>query len=254
MSWYRFICLLSFAFAGCALLLTLCIFQLFRGIDKRERASLISNQLNTEDNITLVSLPQTLEEAYYNRNLRTSWQFKIVQLQGEFDHANEQFIFSTLPDGAPGFKVMTPFIIGGKRITVFTGMVSVNTDTGRMLPDTDFHRRSGKVMLYGYFDWPKTQTILVPKPDIRNNIWFSNNIKPITQAAKSLPVIFITTSRSYADHQSSPVIYSDSPPSEAYFHHFSYSATWGILFVFWVIINYSLIRRSFHITHIHNKQ
>ena len=115
-------------------------------------------------------------------------EYRRVALRGRFDNAKEAYVFTTGPEGAPVYHVVTPFDLdGGGTMLVDRGFILVNDrdPASRVAPQ-------GERTVVGVWRTPDKPGSFTPAPDRAHRVWYSRDLAGIAAAdgvALAAPVI-----------------------------------------------------------------
>lgn len=107
-------------------------------------------------------------------------QYHRVTLTGRFDNAKEAYVFTTGPDGAPGYHVLTPFLLdGGRALLVDRGYVpqALRDPKTRAAGELGGERR-----IIGVWRTPDAPGLFTPAPDVAHRIWYSRDLPSIAKS------------------------------------------------------------------------
>jgi surfeit locus 1 family protein len=133
--------------------------------------------LIAEVNRNLGAAPVSLDAAL---GMGAGAQYRRVALDGRFENAKEAYVFTTGPDGAPVYHVLTPFVADdGRVLIVDRGAVPID----HLDPKT---RTAGLVQgerhVVGVWRVPDAPGAFTPAPDLTHRIWYSRDIAGIAKA------------------------------------------------------------------------
>ncbi|HWA68787.1 MAG TPA: SURF1 family protein [Rhizomicrobium sp.] len=107
-------------------------------------------------------------------------QYRRVTLQGRFDHAHENYVFTTDAQGAPVYHVLTPLKTGdGRILMVDRGEVPKDLldPASRKAGDV-----SGAVRVTGVWRVPDPPGAFTPAPDHGKHIWYARDLADMARA------------------------------------------------------------------------
>ena len=148
-------------------------------------------------------------------------QYRKVALNGHFDNAKENFVFTTDVNGDPVYHVLTPFITDDGR----TLMVDRGEIPGDLMPP---HRRvavDGPIRVTGVWRVPDSPGYFTPRPDAARHVWYARDLGGMTAAdgiRLAAPVVI------EADATPNPGGWPKGGPTVVDFpnNHLSYAITW----------------------------
>jgi surfeit locus 1 family protein len=123
----------------------------------------------------MVAAPISLDQALA---LGDNAQYRMAMLRGHFDNPHEAFLFTTGPEGAPVFHILTPFILDdGRALLIDRGFIptTLRDPHTRALPN-------GERLLFGVWRTPDAPGPFTPAPDRANRIWYARDLPAIARA------------------------------------------------------------------------
>ncbi|HTQ15625.1 MAG TPA: SURF1 family protein [Rhizomicrobium sp.] len=119
--------------------------------------------------------PITPEQAI---RLGPAAQYRKVVLHGRFENAKEAYLFTTGPEGAPVYHVLTPFRLdGGGVLMADRGYIPMN------LKDPALRTApQGERTFFGVWRTPDPPGAFAPVPDRAHRIWFARDLKGLAKA------------------------------------------------------------------------
>jgi surfeit locus 1 family protein len=106
-------------------------------------------------------------------------QYHRVALTGRFDNAKEAYAFTTGPDGAPAYHVLTPFVLGdGRALLVDRGYVPARLRDPKTRTAGEV---SGERRVVGVWRIPDAPGLFTPAPDLVHRIWYSRDLASIAK-------------------------------------------------------------------------
>ncbi len=153
-------------------------------------------------------------------------QYHRVALTGRFDNKDEDYVFTTGPDGGPVYHVLTPFILAdGRALIVDRGLIP------RTLKDPAT-RSAGELEgtrhIAGVWRTPDTPGWFTPAPDLKARVWYARDIAGMAKAdglRLAAPVVV------EADAAPNPGGWPKGGQTVVYFYneHLQYAITWFAL-------------------------
>jgi surfeit locus 1 family protein len=150
-------------------------------------------------------------------------QYRRVTLSGRFDHAKEAYVFTTGPEGAPLYHVLTPFRTSdGRILMVDRGAVpkEKRDPKTRAAGNVD-----GDTRVTGVWRVPDPPGSFTPRPDTAHRIWYARDLAAIAAAEHvtlAAPVVI------EADATPNPGGWPKGGQTVVNFRnqHLSYAVTW----------------------------
>jgi surfeit locus 1 family protein len=107
-------------------------------------------------------------------------QYRRVTLHGHFEHAKEEYVFTTDASGAPVYHVLTPFETdGGKTLMVDRGAVpKENLDPATRAAGNT----AGETAVTGVWRAPDAPGLFTPPPDLAHRVWYARDLAGIATA------------------------------------------------------------------------
>jgi len=136
-------------------------------------------------NANMVAPPLGLDGAL---GLGDAAQYHAMLLRGRFDNAKEAYVYTTDPEGAPVYHVLTPFILGdGRALLIDRGYIptTLRDPRTRVQP-------AGKRLVFGIWRTPDRPGAFTPAPDLAHHVWYARDLAGIAKAdgiALATPVI-----------------------------------------------------------------
>lgn len=218
----RVIAPLLFGLIGTALLLGLGQWQLQRLAWKQGILAEI------EDRISGAALPLP---AIGNPATDT---YQPVELSGEILPREVHVLVSIKQVGA-GYRVISPFVTGGRRVLLDRGFVPVE--------EARVQRPGGTVAVTGNLHWPDDRNSATPQNDVAGNIWFARDIAQMAGVLDTEPLLIIARAIDPPEPGLSPLPVSISGiPND----HLQYALTWFSLAVIWLVMTLFYIQRPRH--------
>src|ERR1051326_572665 len=107
-------------------------------------------------------------------------QYHRVALTGRFDHAHEAYVFTTGPDGAPAYHVLTPFLLGhGRALLVDRGYVPARLRDPKTRAAGEV---AGEGRIVGVWRIPDPPGPFTPSPDPSHRHWHFRDLASIAKA------------------------------------------------------------------------
>ncbi len=107
-------------------------------------------------------------------------QYRRVAVDGRFENSNESYIFTTGPNGAPVYHVLTPLRLrDGRAVMVDRGYVPPVLRDPASRPGSE---PQGEVHLIGVWRAPDRPGPFTPPPDLLRRTWFARDLSSIANA------------------------------------------------------------------------
>jgi surfeit locus 1 family protein len=109
-------------------------------------------------------------------------QYRPVALAGRFENSREVYVFTTGPNGAPVYHVLTPLALsGGRQMLIDRGFVPLSLRDPASRPGSE---PVGTVRVVGIWRTPDTPGPFTPRPDLKYRVWFARDLSGIAKAEK----------------------------------------------------------------------
>jgi surfeit locus 1 family protein len=204
----RYLPPLLFGLIGCAILISLGLWQLQRLAWKEALLDGISARLND----TPVALPAAPDPAVD--------QYLPVTVTGRFTGAGID-VLAGLKGRGPGYRIVAAFqTADGRAILVDRGFLP---ESQRAAP-----RQATTVTITGTLHWPNESDSFTPAPDTARNIWFARDVPAMARALGTGPVMVVARSDTGDGIMPVPVDTAGIPND-----HLNYALTWFGLAVVW---------------------
>ncbi|HEY2067954.1 MAG TPA: SURF1 family protein [Rhizomicrobium sp.] len=150
-----------------ALLLTLGFWQIQRLHWKLD--------LIAEMSANMVAPPLSLDGALV---LGERAQYHTVLLKGRYDNSHEAFVFTTGPEGAPVYHIVTPFKLDdGRALLIDRGFIPMT-----LLNPATRQPPTGERIVFGIWRTPDPPSVFTPAPDMKKRVWYSRNLAGIAKS------------------------------------------------------------------------
>ncbi|KAF0675797.1 SURF1 family protein [Profundibacterium mesophilum] len=195
---------------GCALLLSLGVWQVKRMAWKQE----ILTQIETRIGERPQAVPQSPDPA---RD-----RYLPVEVSGTLGARELHVLVSTRELGA-GYRIIAP-LLGSDGRTLLADLGWTATAS------KDTPRPRGPVTITGNLHWPQEIDGFTPEPQIDDNIWFARDVPRMAAALGAEPVLVIARSFEGTDPGTVPLpVTTAGIPND----HLSYALTWFSLAAIW---------------------
>lgn len=149
-------------------------------------------------------------------------RFLPVTATGVMNEGELHVLVSTRDQG-PGFRIIAPFEVDGRKVMVDRGYVRV---TAKETP-----RVTGPMEVTGNLHWPHERTDSTPPNDPASNYWYAREVDVMAAALGTDPVLIIARSKTDPAVMPLPVT-SEGIPND----HFEYAMTWFLLATTWIVM------------------
>jgi surfeit locus 1 family protein len=169
-----------------------------------------------------VPLPETVEPG---RD-----RYLPVAVTGTFGADHVRVLVSQRGQGA-GYRVISPFETGGRRILL---------DRGIMPLEGTPPRHDAEVTVRGNLHWPDEVDGFTPEHDPVRNIWYARDVPALAAHLRTEPVMVIARTLSVQDRPLDPLpVDTSGIPND----HLNYAITWFSLAVLWLGMTLYLLWR-----------
>jgi len=205
----RVILPLVFGLLGCAILVSLGIWQVQRLAWKQG----VLAQIDARITAAPVALPI--------RPDRQRDQYLAVTAQGQVAPGVVRILVSQKGAGA-GYRIIAPLRVGARRVLLDRGVMPVDRDVTAA--------PAGDVQVVGNLLWPDEIDGFTPAPDLAANIWFARDLVALSGALETEPVMIVMRARTFDDYPISPLpVGTEGIPND----HLGYALTWFSLALVW---------------------
>ena len=209
-----------FSLAGTAVLLWLGNWQLDRLAWKQTVLDQIDQRI-VAPAVPLPRNPHSTEDTYLP-----------VRADGWFGQKYIRVLVSQKHIGA-GYRVISVFITGGRRIMVDRGFID--------LSESLEVQENQAVIVQGNLHWPDEVDAFTPAPDLERNIWFARDVRALSEALQTQPILIVASQISPPNQNIEPLqIDSSAIPND----HLQYAVTWFSLAAIWIMISGAFLWRS----------
>ena len=206
----------AFGIVGCAVLVSLGIWQLQRLAWKEGVLAQIEAQL-ARTPVPIFSEP--FEE------------FMPVVAEGRITGPEAHVLSSVRHKGA-GFRIVSAFETEGRRILLDRGFVPQNLKNAP--------RPELEVQIIGNFRTVDELDLFTPEPDLETNYWFARDVPALAGALGTEPILIIVRETSESDPAVAPLpVDMAGIPND----HLGYAFTWFSLAAVWAGMTVFLLRR-----------
>lgn len=206
--------------AGCAVLISLGLWQVDRLAWKKTILAEIDTRLSAEPRPLSLFVNEAADE--YSR----------VSLSGTPAGAELHVLVSGTEAGT-GYRVISRFETQIGAILVDQGLLALdNKDADPLI---------APMQITGTLLWPDDQNGNTPDPDLAENIWFARNITTMSEALDTQPLMVVTTAATPADPRLTALPVNTATIKN---DHFEYAVTWFLLAIVWAIMSLYLILRT----------
>lgn len=216
---FRVFAPLIFGLAGCAILVSLGLWQVERLAWKEGVLAEIDARIGAEP----VALPETADPE--------EDRFLPVEMTGEFTEGTLRVLVSQKRVGA-GYRLISPFRTDDRIVLLDRGFIRVE----QPVPDVP----AGTVTVIGNIHWPDDRNSSTPENDEAGNTWFARDIVQMSVALGTEPLLVIARDMSQPEQGVTPLpVDSSFIPND----HLEYAVTWFGLAVVWAAMTLYLLWR-----------
>ncbi|MFQ1699112.1 SURF1 family protein [Loktanella agnita] len=204
--------------AGCAVLISLGVWQMQRLTWK----SAILDDIDARITAVPVALPDSPEPE--------ADRYLPVTLTGE-TVGTPLYVLISAKDLGAGYRLISPFQTGDRRIMVDLGYVPLQTLGADPVAET--------LTITGNLHWPDEVDSWTPAPD-PSGIWFARDVPAMAAALNTEEIMLIARTVSDTSLPSTPLpVTSAGIPND----HLNYAITWFSLALVWAMMTFFLIFR-----------
>ncbi|MEX0970276.1 MAG: SURF1 family protein [Paracoccaceae bacterium] len=215
----RYVFALVMGFAGCAILVSLGIWQVQRLEVKLAAIAEIDSRIASPAR----PLPIT---PYHGRD-----KYLAVHANGTLLDQALRIYTSRKGEGA-GYRIVQVFEVGGRRIMLDRGFLPIEAHSDIAGPVA--------VEVTGNLHWPDETSSWTPAPDIAGNRWFARDVPSMAAALGTEPVLIIARTLSPDSFTARPVPVSSADVTN---DHLEYAITWFSLALVWAGMTVYLLWR-----------
>ncbi|MFQ3354424.1 MAG: surfeit locus 1 family protein [Paracoccaceae bacterium] len=156
-------------------------------------------------------------------------QYKSVRLKGTL-LAEEVHVLISLKHIGPGYRLISAFELGDRRILIDQGFMSLDAKAKQ--------RKKREVDVVGSLYWPAEVDRFTPNPDYKKNIWFARDVSELAKALGTEPVLIVASkiTPEPRDVVSLPINTKRIPNN-----HLQYAITWFSLALVWATMTGYLV-------------
>ena len=200
---------LMFGLLGCAILVSLGVWQLQRLAWKEGVLAEIAARM-TAAPVAVPAMPDPKADEY-----------TAVTATGDFTGQALDVLVSRVEIG-PGYRVIGVFETGGRRVLVDRGFLP---ESARGVG----HWRRAGVEVTGNLHWPDEIDSYTPAPDIKTGVWFARDVPAIARALGTEPVLIVARSDTGDEIEPIPVGGAGIPNN-----HLGYAIQWFGMALVWL--------------------
>ena len=204
--------------AGCAVLISLGIWQVSRMYEKRAQLDAMTAGIS-EPAVPVPAPPEPERD-----------RFRPVTATGHFT-GETLYVLSGKPMIGAGVQVISVLqMTNGRRLLVDRGF----------LPDDEKHKtlKVTDVTVQGNLMWPRDSNAYTPPPDAKTGLWFARDAQAMAAALHTEPT-FIVARASTGDGIEAMPVDTSSIPND----HWGYAITWFSLAAVWAVMTAALVWR-----------
>ena len=155
-----------------------------------------------------------------------------VFAEGRFGQEYIRVLVSQKRIGA-GYRVISAFKTEGRRILVDRGFIDLSKSSDMQADQA--------VVVQGNLHWPDEVDGCTPAPDLEKNIWFARDVRALSEALQTQPILIVASQISPPDQNIKPLeIDSSAIPND----HLQYAVTWFSLAAIWIMMSGAFLWRS----------
>ena len=155
-----------------------------------------------------------------------------VFAEGRFGQEYIRVLVSQKRIGA-GYRVISAFKTEGRRILVDRGFIDLSMSSDMQADQA--------VVVQGNLHWPDEVDGFTPAPDLEKNIWFARDVRALSEALQTQPILIVASQISPPDQNIKPLeIDSSAIPND----HLQYAVTWFSLAAIWIMMSAAFLWRS----------
>ena len=209
-----------FSLAGTAVLLWLGNWQLDRLAWKQTVLEQIDQRIAAPA-VPVPPIPDPSEDMYLQ-----------VFAEGRFGQEYIRVLVSQKRIGA-GYRVISAFKTEGRRILVDRGFIDLSNSSDIQADQA--------VVVQGNLHWPDEVDGFTPAPDLEKNIWFARDVRALSEALQTQPILIVASQISPPDQNIKPLeIDSSAIPND----HLQYAVTWFSLAAIWIMVSGAFLWHS----------
>ncbi len=209
-----------FSLAGTAVLLWLGNWQLDRLAWKQTVLEQIDQRIAAPA-VPVPPIPDPSEDMYLQ-----------VFAEGRFGQEYIRVLVSQKRIGA-GYRVISAFKTEGRRILVDRGFIDLSMSSDMQADQA--------VVVQGNLHWPDEVDGFTPAPDLEKNIWFARDVRALSEALQTQPILIVASQISPPDQNIKPLeIDSSAIPND----HLQYAVTWFSLAAIWIMMSGAFLWHS----------
>ena len=155
-----------------------------------------------------------------------------VFAEGRFGQEYIRVLVSQKRIGA-GYRVISAFKTEGRRILVDRGFIDLSKSSDMQADQA--------VVVQGNLHWPDEVDGFTPAPDLEKNIWFARDVRVLSEALQTQPILIVASQISPPNQNIKPLeIDSSAIPND----HLQYAVTWFSLAAIWIMMSGAFLWRS----------
>ena len=154
-----------------------------------------------------------------------------VFAEGRFGQEYIRVLVSQKRIGA-GYRVISTFKTEGRRILVDRGFIDLSKSSDMQADQA--------VVVQGNLHWPDEVDGFTPAPDLEKNIWFARDVRALSEALQTQPILIVASQISPPNQNIKPLeIDSSAIPND----HLQYAVTWFSLAAIWIMMSGAFLWR-----------
>jgi len=214
----RYLFALVLGVVGCAILISLGVWQLERLAVKQAAIAEIESRINTPA-VPVPRHPDPLQDKYMAVEA-TGTLLDLVR------------VYTSQKDKGAGYRIIQAFEFDGRRIMVDRGFLPIDAHSDVNGPV--------EVTVLGNLHWPDETTSWTPAPDIAGNRWFARDVTALALTLQAEPVLIVARSLTPNTFTARPIPVSSADITN---DHLEYVITWFSLAFVWAGMTLYLLWR-----------
>ena len=214
----RYIFALVMGVVGCAILVSLGLWQLDRLALKQAAIAEIDARIGAAPQ-PLPTQPDPLRDKY-----------QTVEATGTLDGLIR--IYTSRKDEGAGYRIIQAFETGGRRVMVDRGFLPIDAASDISEPFD--------ITVLGNLHWPDETSSWTPAPDLESNRWFARDVDAMASNLNTEPILIIARSLTPNPFTAEPMPVSSADITN---DHLEYVITWFSLALVWAGMTLYLLWR-----------
>jgi surfeit locus 1 family protein len=105
-------------------------------------------------------------------------QYRRVSVGGVFDNSKENYLYTTGPEGRPGYHILTPLVASSGAVMIDRGYVPLSLRNPAARPGSE---PEGVVQVLGVLRAPDRPGVFTPSPNLRERVWFARDVEAMAE-------------------------------------------------------------------------